>query len=120
LKISKVYSDMIATVRLSGEFDIETSGTARDAILNIIKKSRMDVIVDMGGVIYLDSSGLATLIECYKEANQRGIQCAFANLNDRVYKVVKVSRLHTVLPLFPSVESAVAAIDEKRRSRDGD
>jgi len=60
-------------VVLSGEVDLSTSPRARKAILDCLA-SRRPVLVDLSGVTYIDSSGIASLVEGYQNARSAGLK----------------------------------------------
>ena len=53
-------------VVIAGEFDLATAGPVREALSSAISESRQRVIVDLGGVTFIDSSGLHTIVNACK------------------------------------------------------
>jgi anti-sigma B factor antagonist len=83
-------------VTAAGEIDLYTSPELRDAILNAPTKPPLDLIIDLSGVEYMDSSGVATLVEGYKRSLQTKTSFTLVNPSPSVMKVLQLSRLDTI------------------------
>jgi anti-sigma B factor antagonist len=88
-----------ATVFLTGDIDIERSPEARAALLATLKKGR-SLIVDLAGVNYMDSSGVASLVEAYQRAHTAKQDFSLARVSEQVLKVLKLARLDTVFNIL--------------------
>lgn len=64
----------------------------------------MLTIVDMSGVGYIDSSGIASLIEAFQTARQRNLRFALAAVPERAQRVLKLARLERVFPMMTDVD----------------
>lgn len=95
-------------VTLTGEIDLETSPQARQILLKTIDQSAK-VLIDMASVTYIDSSGIATLVEAFQQAKKKGGQLAFICLNPAVIRVLSLARLDKVFAIHADIESAVHA-----------
>ena len=84
-----------ATVFLTGDIDLETSPLARQTLLAAVDKG-MPVVVDMGGVSYMDSSGIASLVEAFQKAKSAGHDFSLARVGGTVQKVLALARLDKV------------------------
>ena len=62
-------------VVLEGDVDLESSPTAREALLASVENGKK-VLVDLSGVSYIDSSGVATLVEALQSSRKKGIEFA--------------------------------------------
>ena len=87
-----------ATVFLSGEIDLERSPAARKALLDALAK-RQALVVDLGDVSYMDSSGIASLVEAYQRARTQNLGFTLMRVGDGVMKVLKLARLDQVFPI---------------------
>lgn len=96
------------TVVLDGEVDLAASPAAREAILEAVSRGR-HVIVDLSTVEYMDSSGVACLVEGYQVARKKGRRLVLAGAGQAVMNVLALARLDRVFPLFP--DTAAAARD---------
>ncbi len=86
-------------VRLSGEVDLSSSPQARAVILDWLGRGH-HVLVDLSGVEYIDSSGLATLVEGYQLAKAKDLRFGLLSPNATVMDVLQLARLDQVFPLF--------------------
>ncbi len=95
-------------VTLSGEIDLETSPQARQIMLDTVDQSET-VLIDMAAVTYIDSSGIAILVEAFQRAKKKGTQLAFICLNPAVVRVLTLARLDKVFAIHTDIESALHA-----------
>ena len=95
-------------VTLTGEIDLETSPQARQVLLNTVDQSAK-LLIDMASVTYIDSSGIATLVEAFQRAKKKGGQLAFICLNPAVVRVLSLARLDKVFVIHADRESAIHA-----------
>lgn len=85
---------------LSGEIDLEGSPEARKALLAALTNKRA-VIVDMGEVSYIDSSGIASLVEALQRAGETQLDFSLRRVNERVGKILRLARLDSVFRIAP-------------------
>jgi anti-sigma B factor antagonist len=83
------------TVFLSGEIDMDRSPEVRKALVAAVGQGRA-VTVDMAGVDYMDSSGIACLVLAYQQSNAAQQDFELANVQPRVRKVLELARLDKV------------------------
>lgn len=83
---------------LSGEIDLAVSPKVRDALLACLGNG-VDVEVDLAGVRYIDSSGVAMLVEGLQLARQQGIGFSLSGVGGSVMKVLKLARLDEVFTI---------------------
>jgi anti-sigma B factor antagonist len=92
LEITLQHGESGAIVRLSGRFNIDSSPAVRDRLLLLLRaQSPKPVIVDLAGVIYIDSSGIATLIEGLKLARMRQTTLCVHGLHGRLLHLFQVT-----------------------------
>lgn len=95
-------------VTVSGEVDLSWSSQLRREILDALERCST-VIVRMDDVAYIDSSGIAALVEGYQTAKAGDKRFALAQLSEPVTAVLQLARLDQVFPIYGSVEDALAA-----------
>ncbi len=95
-------------VTLTGEIDLETSPLARKVLLDTVDHCAK-LLVDMASVTYIDSSGIATLVEAFQGAKKKEKQMAFICLNPAVVRVLSLARLDKVFAIHSDIESAIHA-----------
>ena len=100
--------DNASIVALFGEIDLEKAPSVRRALLDCVLGGS-DVIVDLKAVEYLDSSGIASLVEAYQAAKRGNLYFALAGIGARPMRVLQLSRLDLVFTIHAGVEDALAA-----------
>ena len=96
----------VSVVILQGEIDLNNSPNARKLILNSLKK-RKHVMVDLSAVEYIDSSGVASLVEGFQYARRNKQKFGLIGASDAVMSVLRLARLDQVFHIFDSLDSAV-------------
>ena len=107
---SRQEGDHVVVV-VTGEVDLYSSPKMRTAIMSGIARTPPRVVVDLSGVTYMDSSGIATLVEALHAVRKDKGQghLVLAGLTERVREVFELARLETVFELAPDVPSALVA-----------
>jgi anti-sigma B factor antagonist len=88
-----------AVAVLGGDVDLSTSPQAREVILAALNDGK-NLLVDLSGVSYLDSSGVATLVEGFQLARNKRRKFGLVGVSDNAMSVLKLARLDTVFPIF--------------------
>ena len=98
-----------SVVQLEGDVDMSNSLRLRETLLELIQeRSRSRVVVGMERVNYIDSSGIASLVEGLQAARRSGAKLVLAGLNERPRHVLELTRLIDVFEVFPSEADALA------------
>ncbi|HHJ12977.1 MAG TPA: anti-sigma factor antagonist [Gammaproteobacteria bacterium] len=92
-----------SVVMLSGEIDLNNSPEARKVILNSLKKMR-NVMVDLSRVQYIDSSGVASLVEGFQYARSHDLEFGLVGVSESAMSVLRLARLDQVFRIFSSLE----------------
>jgi len=98
-----------AIVCLDGEIDLHSSPEARKLILACLQEGR-PTLVDLGSVAYIDSSGVASLVEGFQLARQRQLDFGLVGVSAAALNVLKLARLDKVFPIYASVKERLAAV----------
>jgi len=92
IEIKKI--DGRAVLKLSGRVDMNTSPDFRKAALTLYTKGKCkDLIIDFTNVSYIDTSGLATLLEMLVMAKEKCAQLTLRGLNENVWYLIDVNGL---------------------------
>ena len=91
---------------LSGEISISTSPELRKLCSELIDKQIKKLILDFGSVAYIDSSGMATLVEMFRKMKQYGGKLRLCNLSDKVRSIFEITKLTKRFERFDSEEKA--------------
>ncbi|MBP8131017.1 MAG: STAS domain-containing protein [Candidatus Hydrogenedentes bacterium] len=90
-------------IHVTGEVDLYASPELRAAILKAVSGSGDGVAVDLSQVAYMDSSGVATLVEGLKSAGQKKVAFSLLAPSQAVLKVLQLSRLDSVFDIRESL-----------------
>ena len=102
--------DIPNVLPLEGEIDLHVSPRVAALLGAMIEEKPPRLIVDLSRVSYIDSSGLAVLIEGMQNVEAYGGKFALAGLQDNVRPIFEIARLDQVFIIFPHVDAALAAI----------
>lgn len=94
-------------ITLGGEVDLEHSPQARKALLDAVANNKK-VVVDLSGVSYIDSSGIASLVEAFQTARKNGGGFTLASVSESALRVLQLARLDKVFTIAATVEEATA------------
>jgi anti-sigma B factor antagonist len=108
IRISSQRRDGFAVVAVSGELDIVTS-RGFDEVLTEVRRSDENIIVDLSAVDFMDTGSLAVIVGHWKQATAAGGTLALAGARYRYTKTLWITGLADRLPLYESVDAAVAA-----------
>jgi len=104
--VSETVGDYVV-VRLRGEVDVAWAQQVRKAILAALGATGK-VGVEMSEVSYIDSSGIAALVEGLQNARSKGQQFGLVGVSKAVMAVLQLARLDRVFPIFPDLDAARA------------
>ena len=93
----------VLVVSFQGDVDLEYSPKARRVLLDTVEQRR-DVLVDLSGVSYIDSSGVANLVEAFQLSRQKGTGFALVSVNPAVLRVLQLARLDKVFTIHANLE----------------
>jgi anti-sigma B factor antagonist len=93
---------MYTIIRLEGDIDLSCSPEARKSILDVLQANK-NLLIDLGKVSYIDSSGVASLVEGYQTAKKKTLKFGLVGVSDAAMSVLKLARLDKVFPIHDSV-----------------
>ncbi|MEV4256398.1 STAS domain-containing protein [Spirillospora sp. NPDC049652] len=108
----------VTVVKINGEIDVFTSPRLRENLLEIIDNGGLYLVVDLGEVTFLDSTGLGVLVGIYHRLRARDGSMSFTGVNERVRRVFHVTQLTKIFVLHDSLEEALAAHQAALSSRE--
>ena len=101
--------DRSNVLSLKDEIDLHVSPSVTASLNQMIEKKPERLVVDLSGVPYIDSAGLAALIAAMQEVEGYGGKFLLAGLQETVREVLESSRLDQVFQIFPDADAALAA-----------
>ncbi len=102
--------DQGVKVEIAGEVDMHNSPAVREHLLAAAARRPALIVVDLAGVEYIDSSGLATLVECLQHMAVYGGKLALVGARRPTMDVFAIARLDRIFSFYPSEEEALAAM----------
>ncbi len=96
-------------IEIAGEVDMHNSPGLRDKLLEAAERKVPLVVVNLAGVDYIDSSGLATLVECLQHMATYGGKLALVGARKSTRDVFAIARLDKVFNFYDSEEEALGA-----------
>ena len=92
-----------------GEIDLGRSPSLRGQLGTLVAEGPGRIVIDLSGVGYMDSSGVATLVEALQQCRSANISLTLCCLQDRVRSIFEIARLDMVFTIADSLEKAMEA-----------
>ncbi|MDJ0838440.1 MAG: STAS domain-containing protein [Acidobacteriota bacterium] len=86
-----------------GEGDVQLRGLVNE----VLEEGARKIILDLGKVKYIDSSGIGELVSCYTTITNRGGKMRLTNLHSKIYSLLQLTALVSVFEIYDSNEDAV-------------
>jgi len=107
MQINQREANEVIILELSGEIDINTSPEVRKAFDQLIKEQRKKILLNFADVAYIDSSGLATLVEMLQRLKRLGGTLRLTNLSEKVKGLFEITKLERLFNIFPAEAEAL-------------
>ncbi len=106
LEITSERSDDVCTMILRGEVDVYAAPRLKEAIIELIESGCPQILVDLEGVGFIDSSGLGVLVGGLRRAKERDGAIRLVCTRENVLKIFRITGLDKVFAIFPDAEGA--------------
>ncbi len=93
-------------ISLSGDIDFSCSAVLRGELTEILDGKIDRLVIDLAEVSYMDSSGVAVLVEALRKQHGHGGKLVLCQLQQRVRDIFEISRLHTLFAITEDAEQA--------------
>jgi anti-sigma B factor antagonist len=107
----------ISIVEVKGKLTSLESGALRNSIAQLLKEGRKQIVLNLSGLVYLDSSGIGDLVHTYMSVIKRGGEMKVVGLSDKVEEILKITKLYQVFPEFQDEHSALQSFPESGTKR---
>jgi anti-sigma B factor antagonist len=107
LDVSKVGDH--AVVEVKGEIDVYTAPKLREKLIELVSEGSHNVVVNLEGVDFLDSTGLGVLVGGLKRVRAHDGSLRLVCTQERILKIFRITGLTKVFPIHTSVDEAVSA-----------
>ena len=98
----------VTVVDVAGRITLgEGSSALRDALRDMINKNQKKILLNLGEVNYIDSSGIGELVSGFTTVTNSGGQLKLLNLNKRVKDLLQITKLYTVFDVHEDVAGAI-------------
>ena len=101
----------VAIVKVTGDITLNKGGDVqlKDKVNSLVQQGNKQILVDLGGVSYVDSAGLGELVQAFVTTKNRGGSLKLVNVTKRLNDLLVVTRLVTVFETFDSEAQALAS-----------
>lgn len=107
MKIKTTISDSLLRLYFEGELDHHAAKTVmRDIEDAIDRHLPRDLLLDMSGLTFMDSSGIAVVLKAYRRMNEIGGRTRVANVHDQPRRVFDASGIERIIPISSLVKEA--------------
>ncbi|MDK2848492.1 MAG: anti-sigma factor antagonist [Desulfuromonadales bacterium] len=89
--------------------DAHNSTDLKTRLLSLFEDGKNNMVINLEGVRFVDSSGLGALVSGFKNASARNGNLKLAGLQPQVQSMFELTRLHRVFEIFPNSEDAIAS-----------
>jgi len=107
----------ISVVEVAGKLTSFESGALRTSIVQLLKEGRKLILLNLSGLVYLDSSGVGDLVHAYLSVIKRGGEMKVVGLTDKVEEILKITQLYQVFQEFQDERSALQSFPGNRGKR---
>lgn len=95
---------------VEGEIDINSSPELKKSFDKLIAKKTPKLIINLSKVTYVDSSGLATLVEILKNMRSYGGKMRLTNLSSKIRSLFEITKLEKLFEILASEEEAISSL----------
>jgi len=113
MKLNTRQVDGVTILDLSGRIAIGYGDVVlREAVRNALDEGAKKILLNLGDISYIDSSGIGALVGAYTMVNNQGGQLKLLNVTQKVYDLLQITQLITVFEIFDDEASAVASFSK--------
>jgi anti-sigma B factor antagonist len=110
INISERQAGDVTVLDLAGKVTIgEGSVALRSAIRRLLGEGKNKILLNLGGVGYIDSSGIGELVSSYTAVNKEGGVLKLLNLTQKIQDLLAITKLLTVFDVYDSEAEALAS-----------
>ena len=107
MEVKSSQQEGVLVFLVSGEINISTSPELKK---NFEKQPSAKIVVDLEKVTYIDSSGLATLVEILKKTKSQNGRLGLSGMSDKVKSLFEITKLDKLFSIFKTQQDAVAQV----------
>ena len=108
MKTSNRQMDGVTIVDMSGRITLgEGSVILRDTIRDLVGKGQKKILLNLGDVTYIDSSGIGELVSAFTAVRREGGELKLLNLTKKVHDLLQITKLYTVFDIKDDEAAAI-------------
>lgn len=105
----------VMIVDISGRIELgEESAALRDLVCDLLSKGDKKILLNLGDVHYIDSSGLGSLVSAFTRVRKQGGELKLLNLTNKVTDLMQITKLYTVFDVMNDEAVAVKSFAQSR------
>ncbi len=101
--------DSYSLVDVQGEIDVYTAPKLREKLIELVAEGSYDIVVNLEGVDFLDSTGLGVLVGALKRVKANDGSLSLVCTQDKILKIFKITGLTKVFPIHGSIVEATSS-----------
>ena len=110
MKVTNRQVEGVAVVDMNGRITLgEGSVVLRDSIRDLIGKGQKKILLNLGDVTYIDSSGIGELVSAFTAVRREGGELKLLNLTKKVHDLLQITKLYTVFDIKDDEATAIKA-----------
>ena len=114
MKMATRQIDGITILDLSGRIVLgEGSVQLRDAVKELLSKGQKHILLNLGEVNYIDSSGIGELVSAFTTVKNQGGDLKLLNLTKKVHDLLQITKLYTVFDVKDDEATAISSFSAK-------
>jgi anti-sigma B factor antagonist len=107
LEITSTEREGVTIVHMKGRLTVGEASAPREKVNELVAAGKVNIIFDLAGVDYIDSTGLGGLVICFTSIKKAGGALKLLNLNKRNIELLVLTKLHTIFEVFSEEQDAV-------------
>ena len=107
LEITSTEREGVTIVKMKGRLTVGEASAPREKVNELVAAGKVNIIFDLSGVDYIDSTGLGSLVICFTSIKKAGGALKLLNLNKRNIELLVLTKLHTIFEVFSDEQDAV-------------
>lgn len=107
--LQKIEDVLIVTIEGDNKLNASTAQQFKAEVLELINEPGLKIVISLGGVSYIDSSGFGALLSVLRSSRNNKSHLKLCNVSDQVMELVKLLQLQTVFDIRESVDDCIKA-----------
>lgn len=107
LELTSTEREGVTIVSMKGRLTVGEASAPREKVNELVAAGKVNIIFDLSGVDYIDSTGLGSLVICFTSIKKAGGALKLLNLNKRNIELLVLTKLHTIFEVFSEEQDAV-------------